>query len=339
MVRRLVCPELRGVGRAWSIAASLAVITACAGPTAPPPPPPPPALALACPANVDVQSMDGAPVTVEFNSPQATGGVAPVNATCSAQPGSFNVGSTTVTCQATDARGQTASCNFTVAVRPPPRLRFSRFLSFGDSLTSGEVGLDPMLRIFLPNESYPAVLDRRLKAYYRFQAPVVVNAGIGGELAADGGLRRFRSVLLQNRPEVVLLMEGTNDLLGLERGADSAMVALKTMVVEAKSLSVAVGLATVPPQRGGGRRDGVARLIPLFNDRIRVLAATENVILIDVYNAMKDDLSLIGQDDLHPTIKGYDVMATAYFEAIKRNFEEGSATTSPGLRDVWRGPF
>jgi hypothetical protein len=44
---------------------------------------------------------------------------------------------------------------------------------------------------------------------------------------------------------------------------------------------------------------------------------------------MKDDPSLIGIDDLHMTIRGYDVMAEAYFQAIKREFEE---TTTPALR-------
>ncbi len=74
-------------------------------------------------------------------------------------------------------------------------------------------------------------------------------------------------------------------------------------------------------------------MIPTFNDRIRALAATENVALVEVYNAMKDDPSLIGIDDLHMTIQGYDVMAEAYFQAIKREFEE---TTTPALR---RAPF
>jgi lysophospholipase L1-like esterase len=63
-------------------------------------------------------------------------------------------------------------------------------------------------------------------------------------------------------------------------------------------------------------------VIPTFNDRIRALAAAESVALVDVYDVMKDDLSLIGDDDLHPTIHGFEVMANTFFEAIKRNFEE-----------------
>ena len=297
-------------------------------------PPPPPALAITCPSNVDVQSIDGAPVQISFEAPHSSGGVAPVNTSCTAQSGPFAVGSTGVTCQASDARGQRASCSFLIAVRPPPRLRFTRFLSFGDSLTAGEVSFGPTLRVYLPNDSYPAALQRRLAARYTFQSPAVINEGLGGETTADG-YRRIRTVLQRHRPDVLLLMEGTNDLLDrpdIGRGADAAIEELRRMVQEAKSLGIQVCLATVPPQRPGGRRDLVAKLIPSFNDRIRTLATAENAVLVDVYDAMKDDLSLIGVDDLHPTIRGYDVMAGVFFEAIKRSFEESSVSLTARLR-------
>ena len=53
-----------------------------------------------------------------------------------------------------------------------------------------------------------------LRLRYRFQAtsPVVLNEGLAAEFTTDG-LRRLRGVLQQHRPEVLLLMEGTNDLL------------------------------------------------------------------------------------------------------------------------------
>jgi lysophospholipase L1-like esterase len=318
--------SIRVCGRRHSLLLTLLALLLTDCGSSPTGPPPPPTLALSCPTNVDVQSADGAPVEVSFSSPQTTGGVAPINTSCSASAGAFAVGSTSVTCQATDARGQSAACTFVVAVRPPPRLRFTRFLAFGDSLTAGEVSFGPTLRVYLPNDSYPSALQRRLAARYRVQSPVVVNEGLGGETASDG-FRRIRTVLQTHRPDVLLLMEGTNDLLDhpdIGRGADTAIDALRRMVQEAKSLGVQVGLATVPPQRGGGRRDLVAKLIPGFNDRIRALAAAESVVLIDVFDAMKDDQSLIGIDDLHMTIRGYDVMAGAYFDAIKGAFEESA---------------
>jgi acyl-CoA thioesterase-1 len=72
-------------------------------------------------------------------------------------------------------------------------------LAFGDSLTAG-YGL-------LPEEAYPALLQRRLdEAGYRYQ---VVNAGVSGETSA-GGLRRLEWSLTE-RVEVVILALGAND--------------------------------------------------------------------------------------------------------------------------------
>jgi lysophospholipase L1-like esterase len=65
----------------------------------------------------------------------------------------------------------------------------------------------------------------------------------------------------------------------------------------------------------------VPHLVPVINDRIRQLAAQENVPLADVYNAMKDDLFLIGQDNLHPTPAGMDVIAKVFFDTIKASLE------------------
>ncbi|MGB2717120.1 MAG: GDSL-type esterase/lipase family protein [Vicinamibacterales bacterium] len=329
----LVAPRVATAVRRLLILFVTLLAHGCGSPTAPPPPP---TVNVVCPSNIDVQSADGSPVEVSFQAPQGTGGTAPLNTTCTPPSGMFNVGTLSVTCVATDSRGQSASCNFTVAVRPPPRLKFARFVAFGDSLTFGEVSFGPTLRIHLPNDSYPSVLKRRLAGRYIFQTPEVINEGIPGETAVDGA-KRLRLTVQRDRPEVLLLMEGTNDLLDrpeIGRGADSAIDALRRMVQEAKSLGVQVGLATVPPQRPGGRRDAVARLIPSFNERIRTLASDEHVVLIDVFDAMKDDLSLIGVDDLHPTVRGYDVMAGVFFDAIKTSFED---TTLPDTV-LRRGP-
>ena len=151
------------------------------------------------------------------------------------------------------------------------------------------------------------------------------NEGSGGETTTDG-LPRLRPLLLAYRPEVLLLMEGTNDLLDrpdIGRGADTAIVNLRQMIAIAKSLNVQVALATVPPQRPNGLRNraAVAAIIPSFNDRIRALAASEAVTLVDVYAGMKDNLSLIGIDDLHPTELGYSVMADIFYQAVVRAFE------------------
>lgn len=285
---------------------------------------------LACPPVTEGESLDGQPVPIEFTPPQASGGVAPVTTTCSAASGtSFAVGATSVTCSAVDARGTTASCAFQVTVRQP-RLAHTRFLAFGDSLTAGTLAVTPTQLIEVSPSAYPRQLRNMLQGRYRQQIVTIVNEGEPGEQASDAGVRRFRGVLLQHRPDVVLLMEGTNDLLGHSVGADRALDALQLMVREAAGQNVRVALATIPPQRPGGvrNRDAVAALIPGFNDRIRALAAAAGVVLVDVFAAMAGDLSLLGGDDLHPTARGYEVIAETFFEAIRMHFEDTAPAAS-----------
>ena len=91
-------------------------------------------------------------------------------------------------------------------------------MAFGDSLTEGVVSLAPTLLALDMPASYPTVLRGLLRAQHRTQSIDVINAGNAGELASGEGLTRFRPALASNNPEVVLLMEGTNDLLFQQRG-------------------------------------------------------------------------------------------------------------------------
>jgi len=113
------------------------------------------------------------------------------------------------------------------------------------------------------------------------------------------------------------------------------------MMRDAESRNVRVCLATIPPQRAGGARsrDVVAGLIPGFNDEVRALATSHGAVLVDVYAGMKDNLSLIGADDLHPTARGYEVMASIYLDAIAKAFEARLPTTPYGaLADAGPAP-
>jgi lysophospholipase L1-like esterase len=293
----------------------------CAGCGDSPTPAPTPLLSMVCPTQIEANSTTGGPVSVQVPMPTTAGGSAPVSVTCNT-PTQFPVGSTTVGCTATDAKQKTASCSFVVAVKGPPRLRFTNFLAFGDSITAGTKSDPVTLRLVPAAYAYTVLLETRLRSRYTLQNPFVWNEGVGGEFTTQG-LIRLRPLLLQFRPEVLLLMEGTNDLLDGARGADTAIVNLRQMIAIAKSLNVQVALATVPPQRPNGvrNRGAVAAIVPPFNDRVRALAASEGVVLVDVHAAMRDNLNLIGIDDLHPTELGFSVIADTFYEAVVRAFE------------------
>jgi lysophospholipase L1-like esterase len=313
-----------GRARAAATVVVLFLGVACGGgPTGPPPPPPVPTLTIACPTAAPVESQDDNPVPVSFGGAIASGGQPPVTTTCTAQPGAnFPVGTTNVICTATDGRGISAACSFPVVVRPAPRLVGERLVAFGDSITYGIDSLP--VPSAAPSWAYPGQLQQRLAARYRMQRIEIVNEGVPGEEASVGVLR-FRSVLQTHRPGIVIIMEGTNDLLSGQVGVLRARDALRGMIREAKTDNRRVLLSTILPQRMNGfrvpPRDPFAVWVQPLNDEIRKLAAEENVPLVDMYAVFNADMSLIGIDDVHPTQRGFQVMADTFFEAIRTHFE------------------
>jgi len=102
-------------------------------------------------------------------------------------------------------------------------------LAFGDSLTFGTGAL--------PAESYPAVLENLVDRR-------VVNSGIPGEVTADG-LARLPEVLEKEKPALMILCHGGNDLL---RRLDQRQTArnLREMIRLAQKRGVSVVVIAVP---------------------------------------------------------------------------------------------
>ena len=274
-----------------------------------------PRATAACPAPIVTNSAAGQPVRVTFNDPQAAGGIQPLTVSCSPASGTaFSVGTTTVACTISDARQQSFSCSFSVKVIGPPRLSTSTILAFGDSLTGGSSPPDPI-------DSYPSHLRPKLAAYYVGQNVAVINDGKAGENASATGRTRVVGALDVYKPGALLLLEGSNDLLGGSAGATAGLAALTEMVRAARARGIIVFLATLPPQRLNGPRNGVARSIPGFNDSIKALAQREGATLVDIFEAMGGDGRYIGPDDLHPTPQGFEAMAQAFFIALQQKLE------------------
>ena len=259
-------------------------------------------LAITCPADRRARSLDGAPTVVHFQAPLVIGGQQPVAAGCSPHSGSaFRIGSTEVTCGADDGLRQTASCAFSVTILPPPKLAVTRILAFGDSITAGT-----------PASSYPLFLERILALQYVAQDIRVINAGKGGEHVRHA-FGRFSAELGRHRPEVLLLMEGTNDLFGLhEAGPAPAAAMLDRMVATAVSADIDTYLMTVAPWRSAVH----APLVSDLNDRIRSIAARRGVPLVDVHHILltgpcngPQSIPCIGPDGVHPTEHGLRLIA------------------------------
>ncbi len=197
-------------------------------------------------------------------------------------------------------------------------------MAFGDSLTEGKISLRGTTQTTPYN--YEDMLRSRLAARYELQTITMVDEPESGE-STGSGKYRFQGAFLQARPDVVLLLEGTNDLIGAQDQPtiDSAVEALQNMVQYAKARGARVFIATLPPMNGGlfNLRDAAAA-VPVLNARIRSMAAAENCVLVDLERAVP--LELIGSDGKHPTPQGYTKMADAFFEAIKATLEIKRAT-------------
>ncbi len=102
-------------------------------------------------------------------------------------------------------------------------------LAFGDSLTYG-TGADS-------GQSYPTVLTALVGRR-------VINAGVPGEVSADG-LVRLPALLDEHRPRLLILCHGGNDLLRKHNEQELARN-LRAMVEAARTRGIAVVLVGVP---------------------------------------------------------------------------------------------
>ncbi len=163
-------------------------------------------------------------------------------------------------------------------------------VAFGDSLTQG-VGVDKA-------HSYPAVLQS-------LTGHKVVNAGIAGETTTEG-LQRFDAVLEQYQPELVIVLEGGNDIL---QNVPTATIQanLSKMIEMAQVRDIAVVLVGVPEKRlFGGAAPFYAELasvwqVPLEDDIVSHLM---------MRTSMKSD-------PVHFNEKGYQKLAEAIYETLQ----------------------
>jgi len=335
--------------------------------------------ASVCPASIEMSSTDGGPVLVEFEalSNGASGTIA-----CEPASGSlFPLGNTRVSCLWRDRVD--AGCTFSVRVvadtdtlpggppptdNPPPtdgpppteappptddlppveppaaatRLTVSTILAFGDSITAGYVSPTAFTLLLEPQNSYPTLLEELLRTRFPSQNISVINRGTGRETSAEGN-DRFLNEVDRYQPDLILILEGVNDLaLGIlaasldgkpfdENGfTDGIVLNLSTMARRGSKRGAAVLLATLTPVEAAWRAanpDGDSAVDSL-NRKIRSLGSELGAGPVETHGAL-EGTGLIGQDGLHPTRQGYEVVAQTFFEMIVSRFEKSVSATSP----------
>ncbi|MHB8828803.1 MAG: arylesterase [Syntrophales bacterium] len=174
-----------------------------------------------------------------------------------------------------------------------PRLASdSVILAFGDSLTFG-TGASP-------TESYPAILAQLVGRR-------VVNSGVPGEVTGEG-LSRLPEVLEREKPALLILCHGGNDLL---RRLDRQQTAnnLRAMIRLARERGVGVVIIGVPAP-------GLSLTPPSFYREI----ATEMKIPFEEEALTKvlSDGSL-RSDYIHPNAEGYRRLAESIAAVLKKS--------------------
>jgi lysophospholipase L1-like esterase len=281
---------------------------------------------LTCPAPVTVSALTSAGATVTYALPESRKGQGTVSVVCTPASGNtFPVGETQAQCVATDSLSRTGLCTFSVTVAGPPRLRATRIMAFGDSLTVGATILsnDPYDVIHPPETAYPTVLRQLLSARYTDQTITVFNRGLPGEQASRA-LPRFIATFAADAPDVVVLQEGYNDVKQQDTeaaGIANAIAGVRELAGEARRRGARVFICTLAPGRPG-RIQIQNSALQFINDQLRQVARAEGAVLVDLYGALSPDVNAnVSIDGLHLTPLGYRRVAETVFAAIRADLE------------------
>jgi lysophospholipase L1-like esterase len=221
---------------------------------------------------------------------------------------------------------------------PPQGLGATRFVAFGDSITCGveSVVFDSLVVLPCPigTDGYPERLRTMLASNSPGQAFTMIKRGFPGEWAANG-VNRLKTELAEllapsvqppQRPQGLLLLEGINDMNN-DVSATRAAASLAEMAQIGRLYNLTVLVATMPqtypstdPNTGVTRQNSADKIVPFNNEVIRLLSGVQNVHVVDIYAAFGSNRALIGDDGLHPTPAGYDVLAQRFHQAIIEKF-------------------
>jgi len=176
----------------------------------------------------------------------------------------------------------------------------ANILCFGDSITFGygstTGGYPPKLNQLLQEHGKPALL---------------INSSIPGERTPEGATR-LAEVLKASRVDIMLIMEGTNDVRkGLSLGTTQRN--LDAIIKQAKAAGIVPIVATLTPSNQGKS----PTLIPAkWNPMIKSLAAENKVILSDHYHKILQDWTKSTADGIHPNDDGYMLIAQIWYDTI-----------------------
>jgi lysophospholipase L1-like esterase len=193
-----------------------------------------------------------------------------------------------------------------------------RYVAFGDSITDG-VGDDETRAE--DDRGYTPRLQNRLRDNGQPEA-VVVDRGEGGENTVEG-MSRINDVLDEEAGDVLLLMEGSNDISN-RLSRETTMFNLAEMARRAESRGYQVVHATLIPRIPAAAVDADNVDNQNLNQELRDLAGRNGRRLVDnfhVFGAIPNAFATHYWTDPndrvgHPNARGYDEMAGAFLDVL-----------------------
>ena len=180
-----------------------------------------------------------------------------------------------------------------------------RIVLIGDSITEGWTEFNPKF----------------------FQQNNFVNRGISGQTTPQM-LIRLKPDAVRLDPKMIVINAGTNDIAGNTGPSTPEMIIdnICSMAEIAIKNNIDVALSTILPVYKYPGNDEVAdppKIISVINSALEEYCKKNSLIYIDYYSSLVDDKkglkSEYGNDGVHPTKEGYDVM-----EKVVKNVISGT---------------
>lgn len=153
-----------------------------------------------------------------------------------------------------------------------------------------------------------------------------VNRGISGQTTPQM-LLRFKADVVDLKPEIVVILAGTNDIAGNTGPSSLEMIMnnIISMVQLAKANKIKVILCSVLPAYDYPWSPGKNpnEKIPALNNMIKQYAVDNRIVFVDYYSLLVDERNGLkaeySVDGVHPNQKGYQVMEPVIISAIEKN--------------------
>lgn len=188
---------------------------------------------------------------------------------------------------------------------PPVLPEEERVVFFGDSITDAW-GRSETTGVFFPGKPY-------------------VNRGISGQTTPQM-LVRFQQDVVHLNPAAVVILAGTNDIAGNTGPTTQQMIEdnFTSMANIAEQNDIKVVFASITPALAYPWKPGIQPVerIRELNKWLQDFCSKNEYVYLDYYSAMADAkgamLPGLSSDGVHPTAKGYAVMAPLAERAIEQ---------------------